>query len=461
MLDTIQASELRVPLQAEDELYNLYRLIELSPSSMQSLNGFQIRTAAQEALLKNRRGSDSIESTTDASLSDLSEDTQAYIQKMIRLNSEKHMRQAHFDALTHLPNRAYFLERLHKTILDLETSGFALLFLDLDGFKSVNDQYSHQVGDELLQLVSARLQSAVREEDFISRLGGDEFCIIVPDTNLDHLRQVCRRIISEVSCGYWIKNNQITISTSIGIALYPKDAKFASDLINYADQALYLSKRLGKQQVHFFEEVVKPDSEASNQSCQNALFQSVGTRLVTWQSDKDHQSLLVVEPEDSLIDESVAQFFRRLEQVDQLSMPALAEWLWDSGLFYLHQLPCLATDVCWIRFSANLFNQLPKSSYQPRVSLKGFGVVMRQADWENLDETGRANWSRLSAHHLQSACLVEKPWCFNWELVETFQFQNLLLDSDAKKTFLTKPAALQSLFVVSCEHLEMNVWTRS
>jgi len=171
--------------------------------------------------------------------------------------TETLFRKAHFDALTHLPNRAYFNEVLEHFIVSShdQEMQFALLFLDLDGFKAVNDQLGHRAGDELLRHVAARLIFSVREEDKVFRLGGDEFVVLVPEvTEPELIETIAQRIIREVSQDYWIAGCPVHISTSIGMALFPKDGQIASKIIEHADQALYAAKAKGKGVAVFYEE---------------------------------------------------------------------------------------------------------------------------------------------------------------------------------------------------------------
>lgn len=167
-------------------------------------------------------------------------------------------RRANYDSLTHLPNRSYFHDILENLIQHSnETSlPFSLLFLDLDGFKSVNDTLGHQVGDELLRHVSGRLVAAVREGDVVSRLGGDEFVILLAGLNQrEEIETICSRIITEISNPYWFDGQEVQTTTSIGIATFPNDTRLSSELIEKSDQALYVSKQDGKHTFRFYDDV--------------------------------------------------------------------------------------------------------------------------------------------------------------------------------------------------------------
>ncbi len=160
---------------------------------------------------------------------------------------------ANYDYLTGLPNRLNLITTLEKYIADDEIKTLAVLFLDLDKFKPVNDRYGHQVGDQLLIAVAKRLRGCVRDTDLVARLGGDEFIIVLkkPNTSLKASEKVAKKIISAISSLFNISDKQVNINTSIGIALYPEHGKDADDLITLADNAMYESKSEGSGHFHF------------------------------------------------------------------------------------------------------------------------------------------------------------------------------------------------------------------
>lgn len=175
---------------------------------------------------------------------------------VVDVEKQQLFRKAHYDALTHLPNRAYFDEVLEALLISShhEESHFSLLFLDLDGFKAVNDQLGHRMGDELLRHVAARLIFSLRDEDWVFRLGGDEFVALIPETSdKEVIEVVANRIISEVSRDYWLSGKPVKISTSVGVARFPEEGRSASELIEHADQALYVAKEQGKGRMVFYD----------------------------------------------------------------------------------------------------------------------------------------------------------------------------------------------------------------
>ena len=158
-------------------------------------------------------------------------------------------RQANFDALTSLPNRRMFFDRLKEAIKRAARNRhtFALLFIDLDGFKQVNDTLGHQAGDKLLIQVSKRIAATIRASDTLSRLAGDEFTVILSD--IDHIDQVGKiadKILAQLNRPFKIGKSHASISGSIGISLYPMDGVDADTLINAADTAMYAAKEQGK-----------------------------------------------------------------------------------------------------------------------------------------------------------------------------------------------------------------------
>ena len=164
-------------------------------------------------------------------------------------------REANYDALTGLPNRRLFQDRLAQEILARarDRRSMFLLFLDLDHFKEVNDLLGHSMGDLLLKEVAARLQSCVRANDTVARLGGDEFTIILVEDVGSHVEQIAQKILRRVGEICTIGTAHVKISCSIGITVYPNDAVNPDDMIRNADQAMYLSKTNGRDQLTFFE----------------------------------------------------------------------------------------------------------------------------------------------------------------------------------------------------------------
>ncbi|HET6720537.1 MAG TPA: diguanylate cyclase, partial [Rhodocyclaceae bacterium] len=163
-------------------------------------------------------------------------------------------RRANFDILTGLANRNLLRERLERAIADARRSSLKLgvLFLDLDGFKAVNDTLGHGAGDELLIEAARRLERCVREQDTAARLGGDEFVLLIHHLDgPEDLARVATAALASLNQPFLIAGNSRQISTSIGIAVYPDDAETADALLDLADRALYQAKKQGKNRYRF------------------------------------------------------------------------------------------------------------------------------------------------------------------------------------------------------------------
>lgn len=162
---------------------------------------------------------------------------------------------AYYDPLTSLPNRALFQDRLLHEIANCRRHDhrLALLFLDLDRFKYVNDSFGHSIGDELLKVIAERLVAEVRENDTVTRLGGDEFTIIVSElTKVSSITSLVERILEQMQAAIPLAGHQLHVGASIGIALYPEDGEDAETLIQHADMAMYQAKEQGRNAFNYF-----------------------------------------------------------------------------------------------------------------------------------------------------------------------------------------------------------------
>jgi len=183
-----------------------------------------------------------------------------FTRRMIaHLETEKAVRQ---DSLTKLPNRFAFNESVEAALVRLAASGeeCAVLLLDLDHFKEVNDQLGHLAGDEFLTVLAARLHRCTRDTDFVARIGGDEFGLIAANiTKLDEAFKLAEQIISTFDDPFLIEGREIVGAASIGISLAPRDGNTFNDLLKHADVALYRAKKAGSGAIRFFE----PSDDAS------------------------------------------------------------------------------------------------------------------------------------------------------------------------------------------------------
>jgi diguanylate cyclase (GGDEF)-like protein/PAS domain S-box-containing protein len=169
---------------------------------------------------------------------------------------------AHFDMLTKLPNRNLFYDRLDQAVARARRyhQKFAVLFMDLDGFKQVNDEFGHHVGDSLLGMVAERLTKTARVMDTVARVGGDEFVFIL--NNIEHANNVslvANKILESLSRPFVVKGKKCSIGCSIGISIFPDDTGDTETLVKMADDAMYMAKKGGRNNCQFFN--VQPGKE--------------------------------------------------------------------------------------------------------------------------------------------------------------------------------------------------------
>lgn len=162
--------------------------------------------------------------------------------------------QANSDSLTGLPNRRYILEKLSDLIDDTPDAHFAIIALDLDGFKEINDSLGHDYGDLLLNSVSRRINNLLPEGALLARLGGDEFIVLVETfVNKSHIESIATQIKEAIRESFVIKSKHVYVSASIGITLFPEDGLTVETIFKYADLAMYKSKEMGRNCYHFFD----------------------------------------------------------------------------------------------------------------------------------------------------------------------------------------------------------------
>ena len=173
-----------------------------------------------------------------------------------RKRMEEIIRQiAYHDTLTSLPNRILFEDRFAMALANAHRNKelLSILYLDLDGFKYVNDTFGHRVGDRLLQCIAERLKGCLRENDTVARLGGDEFAVLLPGVSqVSNVAQVAGKIIDNVKQPMEIEGKEVSVTTSVGIALFPNDGDDIGKLLKHADDAMYRAKNNGKNNYRFF-----------------------------------------------------------------------------------------------------------------------------------------------------------------------------------------------------------------
>jgi diguanylate cyclase (GGDEF)-like protein len=172
--------------------------------------------------------------------------------------AERLAHQAHHDALTGLPNRILLADRLEQAIARAERAdtGVAVILLDLDDFKVVNDSLGHNVGDRLLQEVAARLRGCMRSGDTVARLGGDEFVLVLPESDADVAGHVADKVLEVLDQPTKLFEHEVVTTPSVGISLYPDDGALPASLLQAADTAMYEAKRAGRNRYRFFAETM-------------------------------------------------------------------------------------------------------------------------------------------------------------------------------------------------------------
>ena len=183
------------------------------------------------------------------------------MRKQIHQRQEELQVQALHDALTGLPNRTLFNDRLEQAMKDMRRTQqkMAVMILDLDRFKDINDVLGHPMGDQLLQHVAQRLEDVVRESDTVARLGGDEFAIVAPFTDENSASQFAAKIVSAINDVFTIESQNLYVGVSIGIAVYPEHGDDADTLVRHADVAMYVAKR-ERQGLSFYKESLDKDN---------------------------------------------------------------------------------------------------------------------------------------------------------------------------------------------------------
>ncbi|QQX81308.1 EAL domain-containing protein [Shewanella sp. KX20019] len=210
---------------------------------------------------KRKDGEVFVELITISAVSDTSGKTKNYVALFSDITSMKRHQQqlehiAHYDTLTDLPNRVMLADRLLHAMMQSERRQqfLAVAYLDLDGFKAVNDTYGHDMGDELLIKLSRLMSDTLRESDTLARIGGDEFVALLVDLeSMEDCERILERLLLSASCPVTSGHVTLQVSTSIGVTLYPQDHVSADQLLRHADQAMYIAKQTGKNRFHLFD----------------------------------------------------------------------------------------------------------------------------------------------------------------------------------------------------------------
>ncbi|WP_415887328.1 EAL domain-containing protein [Neptuniibacter sp. QD37_6] len=181
-----------------------------------------------------------------------------------KAQEEKILHQAHFDSLTNLPNRFLSLNRLETMLLEAKRNkhAVAVLFLDMDDFKKVNDTLGHATGDKILVEAAKRLEQSVRDADTVGRLGGDEFIVLLNHLdNAEQAQPIAQNLVSQFRKALHVDGREIMLTMSVGISVYPSDGKSPAELLRNADSAMYHSKAQGRNSYHYFTEEMNIGAE--------------------------------------------------------------------------------------------------------------------------------------------------------------------------------------------------------
>ena len=261
---------------------------------------------------------------------------------------------AHYDILTNLPNRSLLADRLSQAMLQCKRhkQSLAVIFLDLDGFKAVNDAYGHDMGDELLIALSARMKEALREGDSLARIGGDEFVAVLADlANVEYCKPILERLLLAASLPITIGDTVLNISASIGVTIFPQDNVDADQLMRHADQAMYVAKESGKNRYHLFDtaqddavKVQRESLEAIRSALDNhqfVLYYQPKVNMKTGKVTGVEALIRWQHPERGLL--SPIKFLPVIE--NNPMMIELGEWVIDSALSQIS---------CWQAMDVNL-----------------------------------------------------------------------------------------------------------
>jgi diguanylate cyclase (GGDEF)-like protein len=350
----------------DDQKLISYVAQQISSSIQRKQQSQELEDAHKELQEANNQLESRVEERTRA-LSRANEHLQQVIQERMKIE-EKLAHDAFHDSLTALPNRSLFLDRLDKAIQNRRRNKehtFAVLFLDLDRFKIINDSLGHHIGDLLLIEIAKKLSQCVRPGDTVARLGGDEFAILLLDRHTSRAaKAVAKRIAQEISAPFELEGNMVFSSTSIGINLCKGEVDEAADVLRDADTAMYAAKAKGKAQTAIF------DKSMYEQAVKQLQLESELRRaLEKEQIEVFYQPIIALETDQIIAFEALARWHHpKLGWVSPGEFIPIAEetgLISDIGLFIMDQ--ALSQTIIWQNTNKqfkNLMISVNLSSYQ-------------------------------------------------------------------------------------------------
>ncbi len=321
---------------------------------------------------------------------------------------------AHYDSLSSLPNRVLLADRLRQAMLQCQRRKklLAVAFLDLDGFKEVNDQHGHDVGDALLVAVAQNLKAALRDGDTLARIGGDEFVAVMAD--LDH-QDECYSVLERLLTAAHLKNTihhpqgsdsrelLLQVSTSIGFTFYPQQGVDADQLLRQADQAMYQAKQAGKNRYHLFDVAYDAALKTRTESIERIRQALANEEFVLYYQPKVNMKsgqvigaealIRWIHPERGLL--APLQFLPIIE--NHLLGIALGEWVIHTALHQIERWQSQGLDLC---VSVNISSlQLHQESFAPRLSnlLAAYPMVRpEQLELEILETSAMEDMAKVT-----------------------------------------------------------------
>lgn len=267
---------------------------------------------------------------------------------------EQLQHQALHDVLTNLPNRVLLADRLSQSMVQSQRHKnlLAVVFLDLDSFKDVNDSYGHDLGDELLIITSQRMKEALREGDSLARIGGDEFVAVLTDlANVEDCEPVLERLLLAASEPVHLGNVKLQVSASIGVTFYPQDNVSADQLMRHADQAMYVAKESGKNRFHLFDTAEDNAVKVQRETLESIRFALDNQQFVLYYQPKVNMRTGTVIGAEALIrwqhpERGLLSPFDFLPAIEHNPMMIeLGEWVIDSALTQISQWQSMAVNL--------------------------------------------------------------------------------------------------------------------